>query len=123
MDDALLIPCEPPYLKGLMGSVVNSVMTGTGNQNSSRSVFIPELMVSRFLGPLRVSNVSNDQSVFQTNVWLNGMDMKERKCNNRLVRHPILRAGPLLTELTALSPWLRIHFSKQVDAVKTFCIL
>lgn len=24
--------------------------------------------------------------------------------------------------LTALSPWLRIHFSKQVDAVKRSCI-
>lgn len=77
-------------------------------------------MVSGFMGPLWVNNTSKDQSVFQTNVWLNGINMNMRKCNNRLVRHSILWWGQsaLSITLTALSPWLRIYFSRQVDAVK-----
>lgn len=65
-------------------------------------------MVLFFMGPLQVNNVSNDQSAFQTNVWLDGIDVNGNQCNDRLVRHWMLWPGQSSPgiSLTALSPWL-----------------
>lgn len=78
MDDVLLISCEPRYFifkgsKGVScklnhGEKRKTILQKAAFSCSSASV------VSCSTGP--ICNVSNDQSVFQTNVWLNGIDIE-----------------------------------------------